>query len=141
MSVASTCIIFLSFISDPPNAPLFNSSGVSCDVSNGTYQAFFTFNNGETGGSEINYYNGTVTDPSGFSSEFNVTNTVVITGLQCSTSYTINVTAVNCAGVSTVNSTSFTTPQPSELSISLCLPLSYFTESFKSTHNRCTIHM
>ena len=120
MSVASTCIIFLSFISDPPNAPLFNSSGVSCDVSNGTYRAVFTFSNDETGGSDVNYYNGTVTGPSGFFSEFNVnTNTVVITGLQCSTSYTIDVTAVNCAGISTVTTTSLTTPQPSELSISL----------------------
>ena len=57
-----------------------------------------------------------MTGPSGFSSEFNVTtNTVVITGLQCSTSYNIDVTAVNCAGVSTVNTTSFTIKQPGEL--------------------------
>ena len=100
-------------ILDSPRTPQFTSFNVTCDTSNGTYRANVTLDN-ETGGSDINYYNGTVTGPSGFFSEFNVTtNTVDITGLQCSTSYTINVTAVNCAGVSTVNTTSFT-PQPGE---------------------------
>ena len=103
------------FLIDSPKARQFTSFNVTCDTSNGTYQASVTFNDDETGGSDINYYNGTVTVPSGFSSQFNVTNnTVVITGLQCSTSYNINVTAVNCAGVSTVIATSFTTPQPGE---------------------------
>ena len=98
---------------ESPETRQFTSFNVTCDTSNGTYHASVTFNDDETGGSDINYYNGTVTGPSGFSSPFNVTtNTVVITGLQCSTSYIINVTAVNCAGVSTVKATSFTTPQP-----------------------------
>ena len=123
--IIMTAVHACSFVSDPPDARLFNSSGVSCE-SNGTYRAVFTFSDDETGGSAINYYNGTVTSPSGFSLQFNVTtNTVVITGLHCSTSYNINVTAVNCAGVSTVSTTSFTTPQSSELSASLCLPYFY----------------
>ena len=100
----------------PPSPRCFPSFFSNCDSSGGTYQARFTFNDDETGSSDIYYYNGSVTDPSGFSSQFNVTtNTFVITGLHCSTSYNIDVTAVNCAGVSTVNTTSFTTPQPGEL--------------------------
>ena len=103
------------FLIDSPKTRQFTSFSVTCDTSNGTYRANVTFNDDETGGSDINYYNGTVTGPSGFSSQFNVTtNTVVITGLQCATSYNINVTAVNCAGVSTVTATCFTTPQPGE---------------------------
>ena len=101
-----------------PKSRQFTSFSVSCDLSGGAYQASLTFNDDETGGSVISYYYGTVTGPSGFSSQFNVTtNTVFITGLQCSTSYNINVTAVNCAGVSTVNTTSFMTPKPCELCV------------------------
>ena len=103
----------LYFLIDSPKARQFTFFSVTCDRSNGTYQASVTFNDDETGGSDINYYNGTVTGPSGFSYHFNVTtNTAVIPGLQCFTSYNIYVTAVNCAGVSTVKATSFTTPQP-----------------------------
>ena len=104
----------LAFFSDCPNTPWFTLSSLICNSADRTYNTIFAFNVNETGGSDINYYNGIVTGPSGFSSQFNVTNTAVITGLHCSTSYTINVAAVNCAGVSTVNSTSFTTPQPGE---------------------------
>ena len=99
-----------------------NSFNVTCDTSDGN-RASITFSNDETGGSDIQYYNGTVTGPSGFSSRFNVTtNTVVITGLQCSTSYSVDVTAVNCAGVSNVKATSFVTPQPGEyMYVRLCI--------------------
>ena len=107
----SDCYSFLDF----PKTCQFTSFNVTCDTCDGTYRASITFSNDETGGSDIQCYNGTVTGPSGFSSQFNLTtNTVFITGLQCSTSYNINVTAVNCAGVSTVKITSFTTPQPGE---------------------------
>ena len=120
----------LAYSSVPPNPPWFTYIGLICNSADGTCNASFMFNMNETDGSAINYYNGTVTSPSGFSSQFNVTtNTVVITGLHCSTSYNIDVTAVNCAGVSTVNSTSFTTPQPSE-----CLLL--ITSAFKEYWGR-----
>ena len=113
----------MAFI-DSPKTRQFTSFNVTCDTSNGTYRASITFNDDETGGSDIQYYNGTVTGPSGFFSQFNVTtNTVVITGLQCSTIYNINVTAVNCAGVSTVTATSFTTPQPSECIMFTCIAI------------------
>ena len=93
----------ISFI-DSPKTRQFTS--VTYDASDGTYRASVTFNDDETGGSDIKYYNGTVTGPSRFSYQFNeTTNTVVIPGLQCSTSYTINVTAANCAGVSDVTAT------------------------------------
>ena len=107
--------LILILLTDSPKTRQFTFFNITCDTSDGTYQASITFNDDETGGSDIQYYNGTVTGPSGFSSQFNVTNnTVVIPGLQCSTSYNINVTAVNCAGVSTVTATCFTTPQPGE---------------------------
>ena len=112
LNLITCCVGF--FFSDRPNTPWFTLSSLICNSTDRTYITVFTFNVNETGGSDINYYNGTVTGPSGFSSQFNVTNTAVITGLHCSTSYNINVAAVNCAGVSTVNSTSFTTPQPGE---------------------------
>ena len=112
---------------DSPKARQFTSFSVTCDTSNGTYRASVTFNDDETGGSDIKYYNGTVTDPSGFSSQFNVTNnTVVIPGLQRSTNYSINVTAGNCVGFSTVTATSFTIPQPGE-----CMCLHVFGYSHK----------
>ena len=101
-------------ILDSPRTPQFTSFDVTCDTSNGTYRANVTLDD-ETGDSDVQYYNGTVTGPSGFSSQFNVTtNTVVFSGLQCSSSYNINFTAVNCAGSSTAKATSFTTPQPGE---------------------------
>ena len=101
-----------------------NSFNVTCDTSDEN-RASITFSNDETGGSDIQYYNGTLTGPSGFSSRFNMTtNTVVITGLQCSTSYSVDVTAVNCAGISTVKATSFVTPQPSECwYVRLCIAI------------------
>ena len=124
----SDCYSFL----DSPKTRQFTSFNVTYDTSNGTYQASVTFSGDETGGSDINYYNGTVTGSSGFSSQFNMTtNTVLITGLQCSTNYTINVTAVNCAGVSTVKTTSFTTPQPGE-----CIGMLYCIHNFGVNGNR-----
>ena len=67
---------------------------------------------------------GTVTGPSGFSFQLNVTtNTVDIPGLQCFTIYNINVTAVNCAGVSNVTAASFTTPQPGKCRTFICITI------------------
>ena len=118
LNLKSCCVGF--FFSDRPNTPWFTLSSLICNSADRTY---ITINVNETGGSDINYYNGTVTGPSGFSSQFNVTtNAVVIPGLQCFTSYNINVFAVNCAGVSTVNTTSFTTLQPSECLLIITMP-------------------
>ena len=128
----------ISFI-DSPKTRQFTS--VTYDTSDGTYQASVTFNDDETGGSDIEYYNGTVTSPSGFSYHFNVTtNTVVIPGLQCSTSYNINVTAVNCAGASTVIATCFTTPQPGECRC-VCLLFNYYCVLLFCTVNTKTLYI
>ena len=122
----------ICFFSDPPNPRQFTAINDMCDTSAGSYVAMITFNDNETGGADIVSYQGTLLGGSITRLFTTKTNTIKISGLECSTTYNISVTATNCANTSEVSNTSFDTSLPGELCIA-CTSIHVYTLSVCKT--------